>query len=134
MLDEDENYFKLHGEPLFSSHMIDLSEEAKDENIAITRKYLERAAPMKQWLEMVSTETYFVGQADISRKLVSPAVRRMALTTLQLTITLFTHSPKTSTMFTQHWRLFHLTSRLPLVSGTSMVFTSQEMSSCTPSF
>jgi len=52
MLDEDENYFKLHGEPLFSSHMIDLSEEAKDENIAITRKYLERAAPMKQWLEM----------------------------------------------------------------------------------
>jgi len=52
MLDEDEKYFKLHGEPLFSSHMIDLSEEEKDENIATTKKYLERAAPMKQWLEM----------------------------------------------------------------------------------
>jgi fructose-bisphosphate aldolase class II len=54
MLDADEEHFKQHGEPLFSSHMIDLSEEEKDENIAITKKYLERAAPMKQWLEMVS--------------------------------------------------------------------------------
>lgn len=52
MLDADEAYFKVHGEPLFSSHMIDLSEEEKDSNIAITKKYLERAAPMKQWLEM----------------------------------------------------------------------------------
>lgn len=33
--------------------MIDLSEEEKEENIAITKKYAERAAPMKQWLEMV---------------------------------------------------------------------------------
>ncbi len=31
---------------------IDLSEEEKDWNIATTKKYLERAAPMKQWLEM----------------------------------------------------------------------------------
>jgi len=52
MLDADEAYFKTHGEPLFSSHMIDLSEESKDWNIATTAKYLERAAPMKQWLEM----------------------------------------------------------------------------------
>lgn len=28
MLDSDEAYFKEHGEPLFSSHMIDLSEES----------------------------------------------------------------------------------------------------------
>lgn len=53
MLDADEKYFAQHGEPLFSSHMIDLSEEEKDENIKITKKYLQRAAPMKQWLEMV---------------------------------------------------------------------------------
>ena len=53
MLDEDEKYFKEHGEPLFSSHMIDLSEEAVDWNIETTAKYLKRAAPMKQWLEMV---------------------------------------------------------------------------------
>ncbi|PYI10122.1 hypothetical protein BO78DRAFT_394213 [Aspergillus sclerotiicarbonarius CBS 121057] len=52
LLDEDERYFKLHGEPLFSSHMIDLSEEPVDENIQTTAKYLQRAAPMKQWLEM----------------------------------------------------------------------------------
>ncbi|KAF1920897.1 hypothetical protein BDU57DRAFT_509368 [Ampelomyces quisqualis] len=52
MMDADEAYFKEHGEPLFSSHMIDLSEEEKDANIATTKKYLERAAPMKQWLEM----------------------------------------------------------------------------------
>jgi fructose/tagatose bisphosphate aldolase len=35
-----------------SSHMVDLSEEPKAENIALTKKYLQRAAPMKQWLEM----------------------------------------------------------------------------------
>jgi len=52
MMDADEAYFKAHNEPLFSSHMIDLSEEEKDWNIATTKKYLERAAPMKQWLEM----------------------------------------------------------------------------------
>ncbi|GFG09810.1 fructose-bisphosphate aldolase, partial [Aspergillus udagawae] len=52
MLDEDERYFKQHGEPLFSSHMIDLSEEPVDYNIETTAKYLKRAAPMKQWLEM----------------------------------------------------------------------------------
>lgn len=53
MLDADEAYFKEHGEPLFSSHMIDLSEEEVDWNIETTAKYLKRAAPMKQWLEMV---------------------------------------------------------------------------------
>merc|ERR1711939_1200725 len=52
MMDADEAYFKQHGEPLFSSHMIDLSEEAVDWNVETTAKYLKRAAPMKQWLEM----------------------------------------------------------------------------------
>lgn len=52
MLDADEAYFKEHGEPLFSSHMIDLSEEPAEENIAITAKYFKRMAPLKQWLEM----------------------------------------------------------------------------------
>lgn len=54
LLDADEAYFKQHGEPLFSSHMIDLSEEEVEYNIETTAKYLQRAAPMKQWLEMVS--------------------------------------------------------------------------------
>lgn len=52
MLDADEAYFKVHGEPLFSSHMIDLSEEPEEENIQITAKYFQRAAKMNQWLEM----------------------------------------------------------------------------------
>jgi fructose-bisphosphate aldolase class II len=52
MLAADEEYFKTHGEPLFSSHMIDLSEEPVDWNVETTAKYLKRAAPMKQWLEM----------------------------------------------------------------------------------
>jgi len=52
MLEADEAWFKQTGEPLFSSHMIDLSEESVEENIETTAKYLARAAPMKQWLEM----------------------------------------------------------------------------------
>jgi fructose-bisphosphate aldolase, class II len=52
LLEADEAYYKEHGEPLFSSHMIDLSEEPHPENIAITKKYFERAAKMNQWLEM----------------------------------------------------------------------------------
>ncbi|EME47541.1 hypothetical protein DOTSEDRAFT_77822 [Dothistroma septosporum NZE10] len=52
MLDADEKEFKATGTPLFSSHMIDLSEESVKENIETTAQYLKRAAPMKQWLEM----------------------------------------------------------------------------------
>jgi len=52
MLEADEAFFKAHGEPLFSSHMLDLSEEADEENIAICQKYLKRMAPMKCILEM----------------------------------------------------------------------------------
>jgi len=52
MLDADEEYFKKHGEPLFSSHMLDLSEEPKDENIAICKKYLERMSKINLLLEM----------------------------------------------------------------------------------
>merc|ERR1712087_478745 len=35
MLEESEGYYAAHGEPLFSSHMLDLSEEPMVENIAI---------------------------------------------------------------------------------------------------
>ncbi|ODQ66155.1 hypothetical protein NADFUDRAFT_24459 [Nadsonia fulvescens var. elongata DSM 6958] len=52
MLAADEAYYKEHGEPLFSSHMIDLSEESHEDNIAETAKYFKRAAKMNQWLEM----------------------------------------------------------------------------------
>ncbi|CAG8501509.1 10654_t:CDS:2 [Paraglomus occultum] len=52
MLDADEEYFKVHNEPLFSSHMLDLSEEPKDENIALCKTYLQRMAKMNLLLEM----------------------------------------------------------------------------------
>lgn len=54
MLEEDERWYKTHDEPLFSSHMIDLSEETVEFNLSTTAKYFKRAAAMKQWLEMVS--------------------------------------------------------------------------------
>lgn len=52
MLDADEAYFKEHGEPLFSSHMLDLSEEPKEKNIATCAKYFERMSKIGIWLEM----------------------------------------------------------------------------------
>lgn len=52
MLEADEEYFKANGEPLFSSHMLDLSEEKDEENIATCVKYFTRMAAIKQWLEM----------------------------------------------------------------------------------
>jgi fructose-bisphosphate aldolase class II len=52
MLKADEEYFAVHGEPLFSSHMLDLSEEPKEENIKICCGYLKRMAKMNQLLEM----------------------------------------------------------------------------------
>ncbi|KAL0085741.1 fructose-bisphosphate aldolase, class II [Phycomyces blakesleeanus] len=52
MLAADEEYFKANGEPLFSSHMLDLSEESKEENIEICLKYLKRMAAINCLLEM----------------------------------------------------------------------------------
>lgn len=52
MVAADEEYFKANGVPLFSSHMLDLSEESKEENIEICLKYLRRLAPMGCLLEM----------------------------------------------------------------------------------
>jgi fructose-bisphosphate aldolase, class II len=52
MLAADEEYYKKHQEPLFSSHMLDLSEEPKDQNIATCVKYFRKMAPLGIWLEM----------------------------------------------------------------------------------
>ncbi|KAF8844783.1 hypothetical protein BDN67DRAFT_1000125 [Paxillus ammoniavirescens] len=52
MLAADEEYYKAHQEPLFSSHMLDLSEEPKEENIKICAEYFEKMAPLGLWLEM----------------------------------------------------------------------------------
>ncbi|CAJ1955097.1 unnamed protein product [Cylindrotheca closterium] len=47
-----ERYFETHGEPLFSSHMIDLSEEPIEENIEICKDYLKRMDKVGLLLEM----------------------------------------------------------------------------------
>ncbi|MGE4397945.1 MAG: class II fructose-bisphosphate aldolase [Campylobacterales bacterium] len=52
LLDASEKYFKEHGKPLFSSHMLDLSEEPLHENIEICEKYLTRMSKMGMTLEI----------------------------------------------------------------------------------
>src|SRR5690606_4126861 len=41
LLDHGEKFFAETGKPLFSSHMLDLSEEPIEENLEISKKYLE---------------------------------------------------------------------------------------------
>ncbi|CAM4264610.1 class II fructose-bisphosphate aldolase [Gillisia hiemivivida] len=52
LLDAGEKFFKEHGKPLYSSHMIDLSEESLEENIEICKTYLERMSKMGMTLEI----------------------------------------------------------------------------------
>ena len=52
LLDAGEQYFKTHGKPLYSSHMLDLSEEPIGENIEICKRYLERMSKMGMTLEI----------------------------------------------------------------------------------
>lgn len=52
MLEHGERFFAQHGKPLFSSHMLDLSEEPIEENIAISAKYLERMKPLGMTVEI----------------------------------------------------------------------------------
>lgn len=52
MMDVNEQYFKAHGKPLFSSHMLDLSEEPLEEIISTCEKYLGRMAKMGITLEL----------------------------------------------------------------------------------
>ena len=52
MLDAGEKFYAQHGKPLFSSHMIDLSEEPIEENVAICKEYLKRMDKMGMTLEI----------------------------------------------------------------------------------
>jgi fructose-bisphosphate aldolase class II len=52
LLSASERYHAVHGEPLFSSHMIDLSEEPIEENIDICKDYLARMSKIGILLEM----------------------------------------------------------------------------------
>ena len=52
MLQAGEEHFKQTGRPLFSSHMLDLSEMPLKENIEICKRYLERLAAIDMGLEI----------------------------------------------------------------------------------
>lgn len=52
LLDASEEHYAKTGKSLFSSHMIDLSEEPIEENIEICKRYLERMSKMGMTLEI----------------------------------------------------------------------------------
>ncbi|WP_299050043.1 class II fructose-bisphosphate aldolase [uncultured Polaribacter sp.] len=52
LLDASEKHFEETGKPLYSSHMIDLSEESIEENIEICKEYLARMSKMGMTLEI----------------------------------------------------------------------------------
>jgi fructose-bisphosphate aldolase class II len=52
LLDASEKHFAETGKPLYSSHMIDLSEEPLEENIEICKTYLARMSKMGMTLEI----------------------------------------------------------------------------------
>lgn len=52
LLDAGERFYEARGYPLYSSHMLDLSEEPIKENIEISKRYLERMAKIGMTLEI----------------------------------------------------------------------------------
>ena len=52
LLDAGEKFYAANGKPLFSSHMLDLSEESLEENIEICEKYLARMSKIGMTLEL----------------------------------------------------------------------------------
>ena len=52
LLDAGEAYYKKNGQPLYSSHMLDLSEEPIEENIETSARYFERMNKMGMTIEI----------------------------------------------------------------------------------
>ena len=52
LLDASEEFYKQTGKSLYSSHMLDLSEESLEENLEISAKYFERMNKMQMTLEV----------------------------------------------------------------------------------
>jgi fructose-bisphosphate aldolase class II len=89
MIAAGEEYHRQHGEPLFSSHMLDLSEEPLHENLEICRRVLERMAKLGMTLEIelgvTGGEEDGVDNSDIddSRLYTQPADVLQAYETLE---------------------------------------------------
>lgn len=52
LVDAGENFYKEKGQPLFSSHMLDLSEESLEENIQTSVQYYKRMQPLGMGIEI----------------------------------------------------------------------------------
>ncbi|SHF08530.1 class II fructose-bisphosphate aldolase [Chryseobacterium takakiae] len=52
LMDANEEFYKQTGKSLYSSHMLDLSEESLEENLEISAKYFERMAKLQMTLEV----------------------------------------------------------------------------------
>lgn len=52
LIEAGEAYFKTHKKPLFSSHMLDLSEESLEENVELSVKYFKRMNQMQTGIEI----------------------------------------------------------------------------------
>jgi fructose-bisphosphate aldolase class II len=52
LLKAGEDFYQVHGRPLYSSHMLDLSEEPIKENIETCKRYLERMSKLDMMLEI----------------------------------------------------------------------------------
>lgn len=52
MIDEGERHYERTGAPLFSSHMLDLSEDSLEDNVETSRKFLERMTAIDMTLEI----------------------------------------------------------------------------------
>ncbi len=52
LIEAGEEFYAAHGKPLYSSHMIDLSEEPIKENIELCKKYLKRMSAIGMTLEI----------------------------------------------------------------------------------
>jgi len=52
LMDANEEFYKQTGKSLYSSHMLDLSEESLEENLEISTQYFERMAKMQMTLEV----------------------------------------------------------------------------------
>jgi fructose-bisphosphate aldolase class II len=52
LLDAGEKFYKEHGKSLYSSHMLDLSEESIEDNIKTCKEYFERMTKMEMTLEI----------------------------------------------------------------------------------
>ncbi|MEE2954452.1 MAG: class II fructose-bisphosphate aldolase [Bacteroidota bacterium] len=52
LIDAGESFYKIHNKPLYSSHMIDLSDETLEDNIGTCKLYLERMSKIDMTLEI----------------------------------------------------------------------------------